>query len=241
VNTDISEHLRDMIGFEDLLAVGLFGVVGNAMRQGVDFERELAFYGSYHQDPVNQAIHFVFIPMIWWSICIFMCYRPIFGVPASVAGHQITWGTGMLAIYALYYTCLDPYTGGLASAVYALLYVHASSAVSSEKAFKELAAGKEKGSAGRMPWWKIAFVLHAVAWFMQIVPGHKMAEGVKPALMDSLGQAFGVAPMFAVLEGIWAVGLAQPLKAAVTVLVKENREEMCRTAVGGATFPWCTR
>ena len=238
-----------MIGASDVCAVALFVVVGNAMRQGTDFEKELAFYGSYHQDPVNQLIHFIFIPMIWWSICVWMCYRPVFGVDLQVGGHKITWGTGMFAIYAMYYTSLDFYTGGITSALLAAMYLHASSAVAKEVAFAAASQGKKGkkavagglASASGQPWWKIAFVLHAVAWFMQIVPGHKMAEGVKPALMDSLGQAFGVAPMFAVLEGIWAVGLAQPLKAAVTVLVKENREEMCRTAVGGATFPWCTR
>lgn len=71
---------------------------------------------------------------------------------------------------------------------------------------------------------------------MQIVPGHKYAEGVKPALVDSFGQALGVAPLFAFLEGIWFVGLAPELKTRVLELVTANRAAMCGA---GGTYPWC--
>lgn len=27
---------------------------------------KLAFYASYHSNPINVGIHFVFIPQIWW-------------------------------------------------------------------------------------------------------------------------------------------------------------------------------
>lgn len=50
-----------------LSCVGLFVVVVRAMSQATDFSEELAFYGSYHQDPVNQAIHFVFVPLVRWT------------------------------------------------------------------------------------------------------------------------------------------------------------------------------
>ena len=109
-----------------------------------------------------------------------------------------------------------------------------SSAVTKElKAKNAKSKGKKKMST---PLWKKAFVIHAVAWFMQIVPGHKYAEGVKPALIDSLGQALGVAPLFAFLEGIWFVGLAPELKTKVLELVTANRAAMCAAE---GTYPWC--
>ncbi|GMH75208.1 hypothetical protein TL16_g06685 [Triparma laevis f. inornata] len=218
----------------DVSALALFCVVGNAMRLNTDFEKELAFYGSYHQDPINQAIHFVFIPIIWWSICVWMCYVKPFRVDINVAGHQISYGTFMLIIYCAYYVTLDRFTGGLFSLVLCLFYLQASSAVAAEQKLKS-AKGKGKKQTST-PLWKIAFVIHAIAWFMQIVPGHKYAEGVKPALVDSLGQALGVAPLFAFLEGIWFVGLAPELKTRVLELVTANRAAMCGA---DGTYPWC--
>ena len=72
---------------------------------------------------------------------------------------------------------------------------------------------------------------------MQIHPGHKIAEGVKPALMDSLAQALGVAPLFAFYEGLWYMGFAPELKAQVVELVAARRADMC---VADPSYPWCT-
>ena len=69
---------------------------------------------------------------------------------------------------------------------------------------------------------------------MQLHPGHGIFEGAKPALADSLGQAIGVAPMFAFLEGLWALGLTPELRSRVLALVAEKRAAMC--AAGDAPF-----
>ena len=87
-----------------------------------------------------------------------------------------------------------------------------------------------------MTWFKFAFILHAFSWYMQIHPGHVIFEEVKPALMDSLGQSFGVAPFFGFLEGLRFVGIAPELKLKVLKLVGENRQAMCEA---GKTMPWC--
>ena len=62
---------------------------------------------------------------------------------------------------------------------------------------------------------------------MQLHPGHAIFEGVKPALLDSLGQALAVAPLFAFYEGLWFLGLDQELKGEVAALVNQTRSEMC--------------
>ena len=84
--------------------------------------------------------------------------------------------------------------------------------------------------------YQIAFVLHAVAWYMQIHPGHAVFEKVKPALLDSLGQSFGVAPLFAFLDGFWAVGFAPELKRSVADAVRQRRLEMC---IADSSFAFC--
>jgi uncharacterized membrane protein YGL010W len=223
----------------DLIIAGIFSIVGNAMRLNTDFEKELAFYGAYHQSPINQAIHFVFIPLIWWSGCVALCYIPILGAKdLEVAGHPITWGTAMFFMYSAYYIVLDTFTGSLASLFLLGMYLQASGAVSAEKDHDKASEGKgKKGDSRPMRWWKFAIICHVASWAAQIGPGHAMAEGVKPALVDSLGQALGVAPMFAVLEGIWAVGIAPELKERCLINVAANRVEMC-TASGGQ-YPWC--
>ena len=95
-------------------AILLFGVVGKSMMEARSFEEELAFYGSYHQDPINQAIHFVFVPTIWWSICVFMAYVDIPGLKGAtvpVTKHPLTFATVMYLVYASYYLQLDLYCG----------------------------------------------------------------------------------------------------------------------------------
>ena len=37
---------------------------------------QLTFYGSYHTRPGNQAIHFVFVPLIHWTITVWLAYAP---------------------------------------------------------------------------------------------------------------------------------------------------------------------
>ena len=145
-------------------AILLFGVVGKSMMEAGSFEEELAFYGSYHQDPINQAIHFVFVPTIWWSICVFMAYVDIPGLKgATVPGtkHPLTFATVMYLVYASYYLQLDLYCGGMFSVVLGLLYLQASTSVQKEK----LAGNKFHGTK----MYQIAFVLHAVAWYLSLI------------------------------------------------------------------------
>ena len=219
-------------------AIGLFGVIARAMMATKGLETELGFYGAYHSDPWNQLIHFVFVPCIWWSICVFLCYAPLPVLPAvglgSIGGHELTWGTLQLCVYVAFYISLDVVAGAITSALLLGFYLQASSAVAGERARAAAAAGK--GGKKKMTWFKFAFILHALAWYMQIHPGHKVFEGVKPALLDSFGQALGVAPMFAFLEGVWAAGALPDMKARVLVLVSENRAAMC---AAGEAMPWC--
>ena len=61
----------------------------------------------------------------------------------------------------------------------------------------------------------IAGGLKALAWYMQLHPGHAVFEGRKPALIDGMYQSFSVAPLFVFYEGAFALGYRPALAQAV--------------------------
>lgn len=57
---------------------------------------------------------------------------------------------------------------------------------------------------------------------MQIHPGHALLERRKPALMDSLLQAFALAPLFVFFEALFLVGYRPGLKRSLDARVAAN-------------------
>ncbi len=52
-----------------------------------DLMDQLTFYGSYHSRPWNQGIHFIFVPLIHWTITVWLAYAPLptsFYLPAHL-------------------------------------------------------------------------------------------------------------------------------------------------------------
>ncbi|KAH9999366.1 hypothetical protein BJV77DRAFT_1142607 [Russula vinacea] len=80
-----------------------------------DIRKQLAFYGSYHSNPINIAIHILFVPLIMWSFQV-LAYdlgKPTF-LP-QVHYHlndylkiEITYGTLQGLVWLAYYYVLDP-------------------------------------------------------------------------------------------------------------------------------------
>lgn len=54
--------------------------------------------------------------------------------------------------------------------------------------------------------WQWAIFLHVFSWYMQIHPGHAICEKRKPALLDSLVQAFALSPLFVWYELLFLLG-----------------------------------
>jgi len=205
----------------------------------------LAFYASYHQDPLNQAIHFVFVPTLLYSFIVYFAHFPMLGLSIALPGgtadepHLLTYATLIPCVYAAYYCYLDPFSGW--SQVYGMIvFMMYASAVRLVLADRRAASKKSDGSVG---WagtgWplKLAAALQVLGWYMQLHPGHAVFEGVKPALLDGLGQSLSVAPLFAFYEGLWAFGLQADLHNATAVLVAEQRTAMC---AGGGAFRFCS-
>ena len=78
---------------------------------------QLVFYGSYHNNPINQVIHFVFVPAILWTVSVWLAYTPSLNTPE----HQydcviLQWAIpngalGLIAVYSVYYMVLDMCAG----------------------------------------------------------------------------------------------------------------------------------
>lgn len=143
----------------------------------------LEFYNDYHQNTINKIIHMIFIPMIVLSVRIllseFYIGQPFFNWPGLTSKMKFNIGRLLSHIYCIYYFTYGWYQG-LVMLVYftwieaAYYYIHDNIP---RKYF-------------------LAFCMFALGWTMQFI-GHAI-EGRKPALFDSLSQAFTAAPLFSI-------------------------------------------
>lgn len=198
---------------------------------------QLVFYGSYHHNPVNQLIHFVFVPALWWTAAVWLAYTPpLFALDAA------SYLPACCAELAQY---LQPNASFLLAAFYSAYYL-----------LLEPLAGLSWAGLVALPLWGLAnwfrvtvpaawawaLGIHLFSWFAQIVFGHKMAEGRRPALLDSFFQSLVLAPLFVWFELLWRVGYRPTLRAEVEVRVERAIEEwkkrtqpLLAAAKGGST------
>lgn len=53
---------------------------------------ELVFYGSYHTNKWNQLIHFIFVPILIFSVLVWLAYiGPVVPVDTSALKHLPDW------------------------------------------------------------------------------------------------------------------------------------------------------
>jgi uncharacterized membrane protein YGL010W len=76
-----------------------------------------------------------------------------------------------------------------------------------------------------------AVIVHILSWYVQIHLGHKIFEGAQPAVMQSLGGALTVAPLFAFYEGLWFAGINIDLQNETQQLVEKYTIELCSSGV----------
>jgi uncharacterized membrane protein YGL010W len=103
-----------------------------------------------------------------------------------------------------------------------------------EAAAKNATPGSDKKNNTRSVAWygtgkalRFALVVHLLCWYLQIHLGHKVIEGAQPAVLQSLGGALSVAPLFAFYEGLWLLGINQGLQETTQKLVEEYTQELC--------------
>ncbi|GAP90506.1 putative duf962 domain-containing protein [Rosellinia necatrix] len=172
----------------------------------LNLERQLTFYGAYHDNPINVAIHMVCVPLILFS------------------GFTLAANTGTLIPLpdAITVPNLDLNLGTLAALAWGGLYVLLEPVAGTVLAFICLGAaalGKSAMSHDAALTNKTALAVHIACWLLQFL-GHGAFEGRAPALLDNLVQAVFLAPLFVWLEFLFKFGYRRELQGRVEKAVK---------------------
>jgi len=87
-----------------------------------DLEKQFAFYGSFHNHPVNVAIHVCFVWPIFFTLLILLAYTdplvPQWSAMAALPCHEymvLNYSFIVAAVFALFYMSLEPKSGSLAA------------------------------------------------------------------------------------------------------------------------------
>ncbi|KAI0542869.1 DUF962 domain-containing protein [Xylaria digitata] len=172
----------------------------------LNLEKQLTFYGAYHDNSVNIAIHMVCVPLILFS------------------GFTLGANTGTLIPLpdAITIPNLDLNLGTLAALAWGGLYVLLEPVAGTILAFMCLGAaalGNAALSSNPTLTNQTALAVHIVCWLLQFV-GHGAFEKRAPALLDNLVQAVFLAPLFVWLEFLFKFGYRRELQDRIEKAVK---------------------
>lgn len=89
----------------------------------LDLEKHFAFYAAYHSNPINIAIHMIFVWPIFFTAVLLFNFIPLpFDLPHidfSLFGNHVllifNFGFLLTLIYAMFYVCFDYKAGSLAA------------------------------------------------------------------------------------------------------------------------------
>jgi len=205
-------------------------------------EEALAFYGLYHRYGWNQVIHFIGVPGIVWSLLIFTVQVPLPLFSSYLLTSSFTYGSFIAICYSFCYILIDPLGGILYSPVLYGMYVSAKRMVHNDQQqyYKNRNNSNNNNETTTIPWYgttkpiQLAVAVNILCWYLQIHIGHTLIEGAKPAILESVGGAISVAPLFAFYEGLWMVGVNTQLQASTQALVDVYTQEICTASVNTA-------
>jgi len=154
--------------------------------RGRRVDRLFGIYGESHRNVVNQLIHWVAVPVIYWSILALFSSLPY---PASwrvVPG--MDWGAVAALVPVLYVLTLSvPLAAGMAALSLVCLGVSA--------AYRQW---------GELPLWQVALFFFVLAWILQFL-GHKI-ETRRPSFLRDV-QFLLVGPAWLLAKLFRAAGL----------------------------------
>ncbi|KAL2831775.1 hypothetical protein BDW59DRAFT_140004 [Aspergillus cavernicola] len=165
----------------------------------LNLEKQLLFYGAYHNNPVNVAIHITCVPILLFTGIAMASNSPaLFKLPDVLQFEDLHPNVGTIAAfgYASFYILLEPVAG----AIVAPLLIGAAAFGNHLLATYGMTANYWFGG------------IHVVSWLLQFV-GHGAFEGRAPALLDNLVQALLLAPLFVWIEILFFFGYRPELKA----------------------------
>ena len=123
-------------------------------------------YGESHQNPLNKAIHWIMVPLIYMSIMGRLWDVPVPAVLATIPYANFA-SLGILVALAFYFRMsVTIGLGMLGFSVLNIALIHG---------YEALALG---------PVWVVSLAIFVVAWIFQFA-GHKV-EGAKPSFFEDL-------------------------------------------------------
>lgn len=176
-------------------------------------EKSFVFYASYHNEPVNQWIHIIFVWQILFSAFAMLAYTP-----AVLPGldPMFNWNLLICSMYATYYILLD----------FSASACHLASALSIAGYF--LAVYLKSAYPVESFHW--ALRVHIFSWLTQFY-GHFFHEGRSPALFDNLFLSLAMAPLFVIMECMFSFGYRPDFRKKAQVLVDEQINAWAREKV----------
>lgn len=129
----------------------------------------LSEYGESHQNETNKAIHWICVPLIFFSVVGLIASIPS-GIVQSVLGDSpyANWATVLLVLAIIYYVSLSiPLSLGMM--LFSLLCIFLTNVIV---------------RADFAPLWLVSIIIFVVAWIGQFY-GHKV-EGKKPSFLKDL-------------------------------------------------------
>ena len=165
-----------------------------------DLKKQFIFYASYHNHPVNIAIHLFCIWNLVWSGLALQHHAPVFMDPPSaltniplVGNVPINIAMITTLIYVVTYVIMDPIAGTLGALL--MLFLN-------NWTWQLVSVGDPMMG---FPIWQPILAFHAFMWIVQFI-GHGVFEGRAPALLDAWDQALITAPLFVILETLCFFG-----------------------------------
>ncbi|KAI2607656.1 DUF962-domain-containing protein [Hypoxylon fragiforme] len=170
----------------------------------LNLERQLTFYGAYHRNSVNVAIHMICVPLILFSAFTLAANSgTLIPLPKALTISHLDLNLGTLAalLWGGLYVLLEPVAG----TILAFICLGAT-------AFTNSALSENPSLTNR-----VAIAVNITCWLLQFM-GHWF-EGRAPALLDNLVQAIFLAPLFVWLELLFKFGYRRELQDRVAKAV----------------------
>ncbi|KAI0310440.1 hypothetical protein OF83DRAFT_1155087 [Amylostereum chailletii] len=169
-----------------------------------DLRTQLVFYGAYHSNSFNVAVHIICVPILIWTFQVLSADIPLPSIFPSFHhqfneyfAFEINFAFLQVIAYIAYYLILEP--------VAAVLYMpQAILSLLTSTAFSK----REDALV-------IAGFVHSISWIMQFI-GHGFGEHRSPALLDNLLGAVVLAPFFVHFEVLFKLGYRPELHKQLT-------------------------
>jgi uncharacterized membrane protein YGL010W len=173
----------------------------------LNLEKQLVFYGAYHHNPVNVAIHIACVPAILMTFLLLFTNTPAIPLPTWLAIPNLPLNVGTIAavVYSTLYVLMEPVAGALVAPLIIGGTAYGNHLTSTYGYTANYWAGG----------------INVVCWLAQFL-GHGKYEGRAPALLDNLVQALFLAPFFVWFEILFFLGYRPELKRRIDKSVEQQ-------------------